>query len=166
MANTKGIDETINCPEGFYFGDPCYALNDALYQLWLDWGKENERKTGRYDNDGKFVNNGTDIIVVDSTAYGDGCYSGRQMSYGVDAGCLAVIPLQFCDEQKDFRELGWVVNGSHKIRMITDGDDGSFSIYVDDIKQEYVETGDSTEEEEEESLWDDSLNDNPELDEY
>ena len=31
MANTTGINETINCKQGFYFGDPCYALKDDLY---------------------------------------------------------------------------------------------------------------------------------------
>ena len=31
MANTSGINETIKCPNGFYFGDPCYALKEDLY---------------------------------------------------------------------------------------------------------------------------------------
>jgi len=151
MANTKGIKETIKCPNGFYFGDPCYALKDELYDKWLDWGSENEKKTGRYDNDGKFVFNKQDIMIVDSTAYGDGCYDGRNASYGVDAGCLSVIPLEFCDESKDFSELGWVnreFNGS--VTLETDND-GSFRLRdaLTDFTLEYVETGDSDDESEE-----------------
>lgn len=152
MANTKGIKETIKCPNGFYFGDPCYALKDELYDKWLDWGRENEKKTGRYDNDGKFVSEKQDIMIVDSTAYGDGCYGGIKMCYGVDAGCLSVIPLEFCDESKNFSELGYV-NREFKgsVTLETDGNDGSFHLCdtMADSTIEYVETGDSDDEENE-----------------
>lgn len=150
MANTKGIKETIKCPNGFYFGDPCYALKDELYDKWLDWGRKNEKKTGHYDNDGKFVFKKQDIMIVDSTAYGDGCYGGIKTSYGVDAGCLAVIPLEFCDKLKKFSRLGYV-NRKFKgsVTLETDGKDGSFHLYnpLMDSTIEYVETGDEDDSE-------------------
>lgn len=149
MANTKGIDETINCPNGFYFGDPCYALKEELYGKWIDWGDENEKKTGKWDNNGKFVHDGKDIMVVDSTAYGDGCYQGMGLhSYGVDAGCLAVIPLEFCDETKSSFKEGGMINRDYcgTVRLETDSD-GSFVLFDTKtrIQFEYVETGDEEE---------------------
>lgn len=170
MANTSGINETIKCPNGFYFGDPCYALKEDLYQEWINWGEEREKKEGRYCNDGKFVFDGEEIMLVDSTAYGDGCYGGNHASYGVDAGCLAVIPLEFCDESKNFRDdMGWVCEEPHEVKLVTD-DTGTFRVYVDDdnimVGEEIVETGDEGEEEEEDSsYWSDSLDDTPEFEE-
>ena len=149
MANTSGIKEMIVCRNGFYFGDPCYALDEKLYNEWLAWGDEREKKEGRWCNDGKFVHDGMDIMVVDSTAYGDGCYGGIHTSYGVDAGCLAVIPLEFCDEGKNFRDgLGWVCSESGTVTVKTD-DTGRFRIYIKGELIEDVETGDIEEEEEE-----------------
>ena len=167
MANTSGINETINCPNGFYFGDPCYALKEDLYDKWIEWGEEREKTEGHFCNDGKFVYEGKEIMLVDSTAYGDGCYGGNHASYGVDAGCLAVIPLEFCDEEKNFRDdMGWVCEDAHEVKLVTD-DTGKFRVYVDDgnimVGEEVVETGDEEEEEEEEdSGWNDSLDDTPE----
>lgn len=155
MANTSGINETIKCPNGFYFGDPCYALKEDLYNEWIAWGDEREKKEGRWCNDGKFVHDGKEIMLVDSTAYGDGCYGGNHASYGVDAGCLAVIPLEFCDEEKNFRDdMGWVCEEAHKVKLLTE-DDGSFTL-IDEktrLRLEHVETG----EEEEEEDWPEEL---------
>lgn len=159
MANTSGINETINCPNGFYFGDPCYALKEDLYQEWINWGDERENKEGRWCNNGK---------LFDLTASGDGCYDGIHASYGVDAGCLAVIPLEFCDESKNFRDdMGWVCEEPHEVKLVTD-DTGTFGAYVDDdnimVGKEIVDTGDEEEEEEEDSsYWSDSLDDTPEF---
>lgn len=159
MANTSGIKETIKCPNGFYFGDPCYALREDLYDKWIEWGEEREKTEGRFCNDGKFVYKGKEIMVVDSTAYGDGCYGGIRTNYGVDAGCLAVIPLEFCDGTKDsFADGGWI-NRDYRgtVKLIT-GDDGSFML-IDNkgLQLEYVETGYDEEEEEDEEtreFWD------------
>lgn len=166
MANTTGINETISCKKGFYFGDPCYALDEKLYDKWIEWGEKREKSEGRWCNDGKFVFEGKEIMVVDSTAYGDGCYGGYEMNYGVDAGCLAVIPLEFCDETKDsFADGGWINREfTGKVRFVTE-DNGSFRLV--DAKTgnilEEVETGYEEEEEEEDeetsSFWDED-NDN------
>lgn len=162
MANTSGIKEMIVCRNGFYFGDPCYALSEDLYNEWIAWGDEREKKEGRWCNDGKFVHDGMDIMVVDSTAYGDGCYGGIHTNYGVDAGCLAVIPLEFCDPSKSFMDDGWVCRESGTVTVKTD-DTGRFRVYVKGELIEDVETGDIEEEEEEENpWWSDSLDDTPE----
>ena len=87
-------------------------------------------------------------MLVDSTAYGDGCYGGNHASYGVDAGSLAVIPLEFCDEEKNFRDdMGWVCEDAHKVNLMTD-DTGTFRVYVDDecMSEETVETGEEEED--------------------
>ena len=81
MANTSGICETINCPNGFYFGDPCYALREDLYNEWIEWGEEREKKEGRFCNDGKFVHDGKEIMLVDSTANGDALFRETKHSF-------------------------------------------------------------------------------------
>lgn len=144
MANTTGIREQIYCPNGFYFGDPCYALDEKLYEAWIEWGRERERTEGRWCNDGKFCYDGKEIMVVDSTAYGDGCYPGRKQSYGVDAGCLAVIPLEYCTRE-GFEELGYVDSDySNKIILETD-DEGKFRLAGPIGTIEEVVTGETEE---------------------
>lgn len=151
MANTFGISEKIYCQNGFYFGDPCYALDEALYHKWIEWGTEREKRDGRWCNDGKFCDDGREIMVVDSTAYGDGCYQGKHCVYGVDAGCLAVIPLEYCN-RNGFEELGLVVKDfSGNVYFDTDGDSGQFNVeWGPDSEQ--VETGET---EEDENEWED-----------
>ena len=154
MANTTGICEKICCPNGFYFGDPCYALDEKLYEAWIEWGRERERTEGRWCNDGKFVHEGKEIMVVDSTAYGDGCYHGRHMLYGVDAGCLALIPLEFCNRE-GFEMLGLVVRDFSGVALF-ESDGGSGSFYVEWFynergwETEIVRTGESEEDSEDE----------------
>ena len=148
MANTSGIYETINCPNGFYFGDPCYALKEDLYREWINWGEERKKSEGRWCNDGKFVFDGKEIMVVDSTAYGDGCYCGSEMSYGVDAGCLAVIPLEFCDPSKNMDGLV-MADYVGKVTLETT-EDGEFIVRGKNQVIETVYTGDEDIEVEEE----------------
>lgn len=154
MANTTGICEKIYCANGFYFGDPCYALDEKLYEAWIEWGRERERTEGRWCNDGKFVYEGKEIMCVDSTAYGDGYYEGVHMNYGVDAGCLALIPLEFCNRE-GFEMLGLVVRDFSGTALFeSDGDSGSF--YVEWFynergwESENVKTGESVEDSEDE----------------
>jgi hypothetical protein len=126
-ANTTGIYETIQVKGGFYIGDPCYALRSDLYEKWCDWGCEREKTEGHYCNDGKFVHDGKDIMICDSTYLGDGWYDGTERDYPVDAGCLAIIPLEFCDPSKDFSDYGLIVKDYNgEVRCITDGDTGRF----------------------------------------
>jgi len=156
MANTTGINESIACPNGFYFGDPCYALDEKLYSAWIEWGREREKTEGRWCNDGKFFHDGKEIMVVDSTAYGDGFYRGKLMSYGVDAGCLAAIPLEYCTKE-GFEELGLVVRDySGPVQFKTEGDTGLFLLDLGkDVNKKYEEvaTGEDEDDEESEEEW-------------
>jgi hypothetical protein len=83
-------------PAGDYvISDPCYVLDDADYdRLLTDTDYFNVDSGG-----GVFKDSVTGLsFAVFSTAYGDGCYLdnyGRR--YGVDAGCIACIPLEMLD---------------------------------------------------------------------
>lgn len=139
MANTYGIDETIKSTTGFYFGDPCYVMSQEDYDELLDQMYKNDNESARM---GKFTINGHEMIV-DDTAYGDGVYSGRNESYGVDAGMLGVIPLELV--KKDPTNMGWVCKETGEVKMETD-ESGWFSISVNGSLVEHVETGDEYEE--------------------
>lgn len=88
---------------GFYIGDPCYVLGDKEY--YGNWGDAHDFDDGQIESD-----NGT--WFVHSTAYGDGDYrDSNGMSYGVDSGTLAVIPLEvvFACPSKDIMRDNAVV---------------------------------------------------------
>ena len=164
-CNTSGIRETIRSSKNkFYIGDPCYALKEKLYQKWLDWGREREEKEGRYCNDGLFVSDGKPIMAVDSTAYGDGCYAGLGYNvdgqlFGVDAGCLSVIPLEYCDAKKlkeDPELLVVEVKEGTDVNLITHSKDDSkpgsflFSFTLPDGRPAHIDVSTRSEEDEDE----------------
>lgn len=142
MANTYGVNETIKSTTGFYFGDPCYVMSREDYDELLKQMSDNERM-------GKFTVNGHEMIV-DNTAYGDGCYGGWNESYCVDAGMLSVIPLELV--KQDPTNMGWVCKETGDVNMST-REDGSFSVFVDGKQVEGVETGDGDEDECEDDEW-------------
>lgn len=165
-CNTSGIRETIRSSKNkFYIGDPCYALKEKLYQKWLDWGREREEKEGRYCNDGLFVSGGKPIMAVDSTAYGDGVYAGLGYNvdnqlFGVDAGCLSVIPLEYCDAKKlkeDPELLVVEVKEGTGVNLIThskeDSKPGSFlfSFTLPDGRPAHIDVSTRMEEDEDEN---------------
>jgi hypothetical protein len=168
-CNTSGIRETIRSSKNkFYIGDPCYALKEKLYEKWLDWGREREEKEGRYCNDGLFVSGGKPIMAVDSTAYGDGCYAGlgynvENQMFGVDAGCLSAIPIEFCDREKLKRDdLGVIVTvkPGTGVNLIThsaeDSKPGSFlfSFTLPDGKHAHIDVSTRMDEDEGEDDFD------------
>lgn len=107
-CNTDGIDTVVTSKKNkFYIGDPCYALKDEYYDgLWADEGYPN----------GKLVSKdtGATVMVVDSTAHGDGWYPGFTETgciggFGVDAGCLSLIPWEFCNPRSKSIDLGHII---------------------------------------------------------
>ena len=82
---------SIELPAGdYYVGDPCYAFNHddwalAFEQMQFDTRQAVDRiqlPNGRW-------------FVLTSTRYGDGGYRGSDgYTYGVDAGCIGVVPVQ------------------------------------------------------------------------
>lgn len=121
-CNTSGINETVHSKENkFYIGDPCYVLREDLYEVWC--GTES----------GLFSHEGTPIMAVDDTATGDGFYPGigyncDNADFGVDAGALAVIPLEYCDHdklaQQDDLFIVETMAGTG-VNLITHGEDDS-----------------------------------------
>jgi hypothetical protein len=112
----------VDWPKGFYIGDPCYILPDVIYQgIW-----ENEYSFfdgAIYYNDKQNPsdpNNGKLIMVVASTAYGDGCYLATGTKYEnsrvgfpesfnvpVDAGVIAIVNLEFAKSAQWHSEEDW-----------------------------------------------------------
>lgn len=133
--NTQGINETITCKKGFYFGDPCYIMKNANYDELLD----QIYKDSEHGTTGKVTVNGIEMIV-DCTAYGDGCYLGRHMKFGVDAGLLAVVPIELCKRKKT--DLGWICTCKDAKVSLTTTETGKFIVRVNDKIEEEVFTCD------------------------
>lgn len=104
MGNNTPLTEKATLQPGDYvLSDPCYVLSDDDYHDWLGqrWARFSDSPE-RADNPGPgYSIRGMEFTVVD-TAYGDGCYADdRGRTYGVDAGCIACIPVELCHVQTD-----------------------------------------------------------------
>lgn len=158
---------------GVYVGDPCYILNDEFYQGF--WGKENDFKDGELSKDGR------PVMIVQGTAYGDGCYDGNINEYSasehrlhdfpVDAGVLAVVNLEFADPEKikevEESDLG-VIFRTPCDTIILNEDGGEFDFFVsandDFLYNIHIDTcGEYPEEEEEESWYDEQEEEEEEI---
>lgn len=155
---------------GVYIGDPCYILPGDFYDEF--WGKQNNFE------DGAFEKNGRPVMIVCGTAYGDGCYDGEiheretdsiiGYNFPVDAGCLAIVNLEFADPEKVAEMRGnpdalGVVIEKPCTGMLLDYDDGEFRFYTiagdepgksNETYFVHIETRDVYEDEEEEDDWD------------
>lgn len=85
----------------YVIADPCYVLDYDVYDRLL-------AETDYFAMDS--VNRGGVMIdsaskkyfAVFSTKYGDGLYrDNKGFKYGVDAGCIACIPVEMCDRGED-----------------------------------------------------------------
>lgn len=116
----------VESSKGFYIGDICYVLGDAVYDAV--WGA-NEYRGGQYLNVA-----GTGIsFAVAGTASGDGCYSDGDNSYPVDSGTIGIIPLELLDAfgRTDMDcESGCVIEVNGPTVATFDVDDGVFDIRV------------------------------------
>jgi hypothetical protein len=77
-----GTEHTF--PAGkYYVGDPCYVLEDEIYDPVVGYGTDG------------FHTNGTQVIGYFGTWAGDGCYKGTNgKDYGVDAGIIGIVPAE------------------------------------------------------------------------
>jgi len=86
------INETIKTnTKKVWIGDPCYVLQDELWDDVCDQIFKGGKETGHVIT----VNyKGNDLSFIQcGTAYGDGCFSSQTgFEYGVDAGILAIVP--------------------------------------------------------------------------
>ena len=88
----------MRLPAGTYFiSDPCYIIRDEKYDRLL--GETNYFGHNLPDRGGIFIDSVTELpFAVFSTAYGDGCYRDESgFEYGVDAGCIACVPVAMVD---------------------------------------------------------------------
>jgi hypothetical protein len=78
-------------PAGKYWiGDICYCLPEEIYDNIFGG-------VGGYDG-GFYTHKDGGFFMVDSTAYGDGCYEGSDgFGYGVDAGIIGIVSEKLID---------------------------------------------------------------------
>ncbi len=78
-------------PAGKYWiGDICYCLPEDIYDNIFGG-------VGGYDG-GFYTHKDGGFFMVDSTAYGDGCYEGSDgFGYGVDAGIIGIVSENLID---------------------------------------------------------------------
>ena len=96
---TAGV---VTSKTGFVICDPCYVLSKSVYVDF--WGKQKKFADGVFDYEGS-------SFAVAGTAYGDGIYYDNHVNkYPVDAGVIALIPLDLVSDEKGI-ELGeFVIN--------------------------------------------------------
>lgn len=104
----------------YLIADPCYVLDSSKYDKLLkdtDYFMMNS-----VDRGGIMVDNTSGkYFAVFGTKYGDGLYrDGTGFKYGVDAGCIACIPVDICKELLDY----------HYVKQITF--DRDFEVYYED----------------------------------
>ena len=127
---------TAKSNSGIYFGDPCYVLGDEVYDKI--WGEKYEYSDGVIEVDNNLC------FVVHRTAYGDGEFYGydypNQYAYPVDSGCLAIIPTELIDpdKEKDADRLGHIFRGSKE--AIMNWKNGVFKIDFDNVDSTMVDT--------------------------
>ena len=96
---TAGI---VSSKKGFVISDPCYVLSKSVYvDFWI------EQKHSAY---GIFDYEGSSFAVA-GTAYGDGVYyDNHAHKYPVDAGVIALIPLELVSDEKGIELSEFVIN--------------------------------------------------------
>jgi len=142
-----------------WIGDPCYVIPDELWGSVCDKifaGTDHEvNQTIRFELS-ELREAGVPEAMLDicegwplafiqcGTMYGDGAYpSMSDFTYGVDAGCLAVVPgyLIGPDKLEKAEELGRFFEAQDYIALLTDGDKGIFTFYDANGPLEIIETG-------------------------
>jgi len=161
-------------PAGVYYvGDPCYAVKDSNWDELLNttafFGCESdseidgETKSGWNTNfdEGHFEYNGK-VCFASDTKYGDGCFTdNRGREYGVDAGMIAVMPLEVCDGDSmsggqviifDEPFTAWAHDGKFIFGdiVIDTGDEEEDEDYYGEDEEEEYEDEEETEDESEE----------------
>lgn len=128
---------SVTSDNGFYIGDPCFALSDEMYRDV--WGLDNDFKCGIIETEkGSFI--------AQNTIYGDGEYGSSVGNLAVESGTIAVIPLNLVDKEKvagygdDLKRFASIIPGTEaKLTWQTFEctEDPFFSIkgdYIIDIK--------------------------------
>lgn len=154
------LETVMKFPAGkYYIGDPCYVFEDDVWQK----GCKQMFKDGRSVTDqegGVFIevigDNGKIYCWWQAdTDYGDGTYKDQYgYEYGVDAGCIGIVPFEMLDEPKGKfwstydGNVGRLVDCNEPFEVCKDG--SIISVATRDIDV----SGDGEEEEDEEDDWD------------
>lgn len=133
----------IKSKKGFYIGDICYAMQNALYRGL--WGGEHHYQDGCFEIPRRNLR-----FAVAGTAYGDGEYVGSNgFWFSVDAGNIGVLPLEVC--KKDLTDIsgsGMLVDTPGTV--IFKADDGIFEIELPNGSKFSINTRDVYEDEDDE----------------
>ena len=154
----QDTDVDMKNEKGVWIGDPCYVVPEELWgsfcNAWMAYEKKHEDLPRCYIAETHDEYSGRGFYSW-STAYGDGCYqlyvnNEPVAKLGVDAGCLAAIPVELLDEWNkrhglgDFEGLGHVVESKHLHgEIVMDGGD----LFWGDVR---LPTGGSVDDEEDE----------------
>ncbi len=140
----KNFKTKLNSKKGFYIGDLCYVLADDDY--YGDWSNDFEDFEGEHEIRGN-------RFAVAATMYGDGEYSDNEgQTYGVDAGNIAIVPLELCKTQDEEKllKLGNVVK-VNKIEM--EADNGVITIDFGNDRTIVIDTTEEEGEDDEDEEW-------------
>jgi len=125
------INETIKTnTKKVWIGDPCYVIQDELWDdVCAQIYKGGHKEVGHVIT----VNyNGNELSFIQcGTAYGDGCFSSQTgFEYGVDAGCLAIVPEELIHKDYNLDDsLGKMFEiETDNISLLTDGK-GAFHFF-------------------------------------
>lgn len=151
----------------YYIGDPCYVFGDDVWSKGCDQMFDQGRSVDK-DSGGVLVevvgdNGKTYRWWQADTDYGDGVYKDQYgHEYGVDAGCIGIVPYECLDEGDGGKffttyngEVGQIVEVTEPFEVAKDG--SVISVAQRDINV----SGDGDEDED-----DDWAEDDEELDDY
>lgn len=91
IVNTRGCVASIYSSKNkFWIGDPGYVVDT---ECWKEWGESTD-----WSGSGAAIVHNHAVMLIDSTAHGDGVYSGDydgdELTLPVDSGCLGVVPAE------------------------------------------------------------------------
>jgi len=124
------INETIKTnTKKVWIGDPCYVIQDKLWDDVCEQIFKGGQKEVGFVITLNYKGNELSFIQC-GTAYGDGCFDSQSgFEYGVDAGCLAIVPEELVDEENNIDDLGKIFEiETDNISLKTDGK-GTFYFY-------------------------------------
>lgn len=138
------VTGTIRSEKGFYIGDLCYALNDAIYdEVWGGAGYQD----GIYEDPASGFK-----FAVAGTAYGDGTYEDAYYlrTFDVDAGNLSVVPGELVEDTQG----GHYFPGAGEAYFTAE--DGVFEISLPGGELITIDTANEAGEEDEEDYYEET----------
>jgi hypothetical protein len=105
----------------YYIADPCYILDEDSYDRLLD--ETDLFMMNTVNRGGVMIDSVTkNQFAVFSTKYGDGVYRDSSgFEYGVDAGCIACIPVEMCSIGRDNEYINKVTFDKDFVVRYSDG---------------------------------------------